>query len=166
MRASQPRGATWGGIPTQGKSPRLQTRCSEEDWLKMSSGGAPFIPLLNLTCGHFNPCRAKGHFSAPGISRPASSIFKLRPLGFGVLFSSPPCPEKFRLLSGAGGCTCHMGTWRWAGTWKWPGDVEMDRGTEMGWGRGDGLGHGDGGQTQHRSRQAGALSRSNIGEGS
>ena len=37
-----------------------------------------------------------------------------------------------------------LGKWSWVGPWRWAGDVEM------GWGRGDG------GQSQHRSSQAGA----------
>lgn len=101
-----------GGIPTQGESPRRQTCCSEEDWLNLPSGGAPFIPRSNLTCGQFwlagglnfltsrpkcicdQKCVCRGHTchlkGAKARARKVRTLQSLMPL-----------------VSPQGGCTCH-----------------------------------------------------------
>lgn len=57
--SSPPRGLPYSGVPTQGQSPRLQSRCSEEDWLKMASGRPRLRPHGTWPVVVDSPCHSR-----------------------------------------------------------------------------------------------------------
>ena len=105
---SFPRGVTSGGAPTQGGLPSCRPAAPRRTDSNMSSSGTPFIPLLNLICGHLIPIGQEGHLSVPGASQLASSNFNLQPPGFP---SPSPFLEKFVSCwqDGGEGMYCHTG---------------------------------------------------------
>ena len=93
-------------VPDPRGSPRLQTRCSEEDCRRVLRWDPVYTPVES-DLWSFHSIGQEGHLSVPGASRLTSSNFNLWPPGFPP---PSPCLEKFLfLLAGwgvcGGGCT-------------------------------------------------------------